>query len=593
MKREPLLLKKLNGGWNTEDPSDELQLNESPDMENADFTKGGDVKKADGIVELGSDSEVATITSILKAPNRNGISWLFKFVGTKLKLYDNVSELWFSAKTGITAGEKWGDVVFDNTLYLGNKVDNAMSLDLGKITRLDGAILDGATNIDLVDASQLPSSGDIYINNTLVSYTGKSTNELTGCSNAVATPDNYLATGAFTEHASTPKGNMYIIFGGRLVIAGVLTSGGATIYGSKATDRTNFTIAGGGTANDAFAEALISQIKSIQVFYDDNFEERIMAFLSNNTIHNLAISDDSDLGTLVITNRFFKGNVTALNHFSTVVGPNDIFHVDLDNQIRTLGPRGSGGDSDRNFSDIISDKHKTLFRDEYNFDNAAGAIVNNQYWCICREENSTHNDRIIIYDIVKGVWKKRTGIIAADIIEFDNRITIALAAQNKVLQVIPNELADDKRPMKFKYSIPDLNYTPLNFEAVRLVRIGGIMSSNCIITVKVYRDFGSILLGTFTLRGNNTDIMGSILNNPGAFGQIAFGGAAFGGQESDDRRFFIAQLNLKAMPDLENFRVVIENTQRGVYLEISKIRPDIFTKNLQYFPAKYQLADNN
>lgn len=591
MEKEPLLVRKFDGGWNTEDASDELNANESPDLENVEFTKGGAVTKAPGMVELGSDSDDETIAKLIKAPNRNGTDYLFKFSATKLKLYDAVNDIWSTIKTGLTSGLKWGADTFNNVTIFVSITDDAMSLDLGKITRLNGAISAGAATITVDDASQLASSGDVFINNTLVSYTGKSGNDLTGCSNAIDTPDNYYVTQALSTHAAIPKGNACVNFGGRLVVARVTGSGGATIYGSKATDRTDFTITGGGAANDAFAEAMVAQVNAIRVFYDDNSNERIIAFLSNNEIYTVGVEDDADLGTLV-TQNWFKGNTTALNHFSTVVGQNDIFHIDLNNQIRTLGPRTDDG-SGRNYSDSISKKHKTLFRDDYNFSNAAGAIVNNEFWCICREENDTYNDRIIIFDQTKGAWRKRTGLMSADILEFDNKITIASAVENKVFQIDPSATNDDGNPIYFKYSTLDIDNTPLTFERVRAVRISGIISSNCSFTVKVYRDFGGVLLGTYTISGDNEDIINAISGGSGSFGSVAFGGMEFGGDEVNERRFFIAHLDLTNLPDLENFRVVIENNQQGVILEVSKVKPLIFAQKEDYFPSKYILENNN
>ena len=46
---------------------------------------------------------------------------------------------------------------------------------------LNGAITDSATTITLTDASAFPSSGTILIEDELITYTGKSTNDLTGC----------------------------------------------------------------------------------------------------------------------------------------------------------------------------------------------------------------------------------------------------------------------------------------------------------------------------------------------------------------------------------------------------------------------------
>ncbi len=587
MEKKEILFKRFDGGWNSEDASDILQLHESPESINVKFLKGGAIAKDDGMVEVGTDSEVATIKTLINAPNRNGINWLLKTVGTKLKIYDSESELWFSVKTGLTAGLRWGHVVFNNVLYLGNNTDDAMSMDLGMVSRLESAVTTGDAIIEInaVDILQFESSGDVFINNVLVSYTGISGNTLTGCSNAVDTPTNYLVTQALETYAGNPKGSMYIMFGGRLIIAGVKGAGGSTIYGSKATDRTDFVRVGGGIANDAFFEPLAAKVNSIKMFYDDSSQERIMSFLSNNKMYTTNVDDDATLGTLVMTN-FFKDNVTAQNHFGTVVDDNNIFHIDLDNQIRTLGPVATDG-SGRNFSDSISVKHRTLFRDEYLFDNASGDIINNEYWLACKEGGGEFNNRMIVWDKNKSAWRKRTGVVVADIIEFDNKVTIADQAQNKVYQITPNELTDNHNPIYFEYNTPDIDFTPLSFERVRAVRMAGVISENCEFTVKVFRDFGSVLLGEFVISGSNENIINVSKNVPGAIGQVAFGGVPFGGEEGDDRKVFIAHLELTQLPDFENFRIQITNNQAGVYLEIGKIKPLIFTQKLDYFPNNY------
>ena len=600
-EKQALILSRWDGGENTEDSSDSLQANESPEMENVNFGRGGSIRKDDGIVELGVDSEDGQISKLIKTPNRNGENWLFKFVDTKLKIFDSVNDVWSTIKTGLTAGEKWGDDTRNNVTIFCSQVDTAMALDLGKITRLDGSILDNAATIDLVDASQISSTGTIYINNTSVTFTGKTSNQLTGCTGAVATADGYLAVEALTDKSGIPKGNMCIDFGGRLIIAGVLTSGGATLYGSKASDRTNFAIAGGGAADDAFAEVLKSKINSIRVFFNDNLEERIIAFCGDNNIYTVNVSDDAALGTLVQTSTIpFKQNVTAINHFSTLVTPNDIIHIDLDNQIRTLGPRSNDGSGIR-FSDSISGKRKSDFRDNYDFSDAAGAVVGDEYWLNCKKGGGDYNNKFLVYDLAKSAWRSRTGISASDVIEFNNKVTISDSILNKVYQITPNILNDGENddaniPLYFKYATPDIDNVPMVFERLQYVKIIGIMSSAADLKLNVFRDFGNIQIGKFTLLGSNENIIGSIMgqSSGGSFGTVAFGTEPFGTSSGEDRRFFIAMLSMESMPDLENFRIVFENEQADVYIEIFKVKPiygQVMKEN--YIPANYIIKNNN
>ena len=50
-----------------------------------------------------------------------------------------------------------------------------------ELTTLDGAINNSVTTIALTSASQFPTAGTIVIGSEQITYTGKSTNNLTGC----------------------------------------------------------------------------------------------------------------------------------------------------------------------------------------------------------------------------------------------------------------------------------------------------------------------------------------------------------------------------------------------------------------------------
>ena len=66
----------------------------------------------------------------------------------------------------------------DNTTF--NFLDSQINFD-GFTTTLNGNISNSATTITLTDASSFNSAGKIKINNEIIAYTGKSTNNLTGC----------------------------------------------------------------------------------------------------------------------------------------------------------------------------------------------------------------------------------------------------------------------------------------------------------------------------------------------------------------------------------------------------------------------------
>ena len=73
----------------------------------------------------------------------------------------------------ITGGTGWGASTWD-----GETADD-------ETTTLNGAITNSATTITLTDASGFPSSGQVRIGTELINYTGKSSNDLTGCTRGV------------------------------------------------------------------------------------------------------------------------------------------------------------------------------------------------------------------------------------------------------------------------------------------------------------------------------------------------------------------------------------------------------------------------
>ena len=66
----------------------------------------------------------------------------------------------------------------DNTSF--NYLDSQLNYD-GVSTTLNGDITNSATTITLTDASSFNSAGKIKINKEIIKYTGKSSNDLTGC----------------------------------------------------------------------------------------------------------------------------------------------------------------------------------------------------------------------------------------------------------------------------------------------------------------------------------------------------------------------------------------------------------------------------
>jgi hypothetical protein len=589
-EKKSATIKDFSKGWVTEIISDSLEIGMSPDLENVDFGASGSVKKTWGYAEYISDEEEDSITRIMTVPDRQGIEWLFKKTGTKIKVLDPVLNRWDTIITGLTDGDVPVYEYFDATVYLISAIDESLQLDLFRSTRLTEATLLNATTVKVDDTTAFDDTGDFYLNSVKVSYTGKTGTTFTGCTNTPVAEDNSLVFGEAINvggENEIPKGTITCQYAGRLFVAN-----GSTIYGSKLVDLTNFTVQGDGTG-DAIEKTIESKCTALKVFYDDQSNLRMLAFAGNNKIYVLDVLDDASLSSTITTSSLFKDNVTAKNQLSTLVAPNNLYHIDSRNQVRSLGQTFANRGVEKIYSDVVSKFHETLFKLDYDFTNARSAIFGDEYWCITKEGVGDINNRLIIFNFTDGTWRLRTGVNASDIAVYDNKVVFSDAVRNKVFYFDEYLKADDDESIYFKYTTPDLDLDKLSFERLRRVRVSGFISKACQSTISIYSDYATKKIGEFTLKGNDNEITGSILQSEGTFGSMIFGGDASGGnKQGDGVRFFIADLELEKLPDLENFRLVFENNQSNVYFEITAIKPFIMPMNETYWPQNKIIKSN-
>ena len=155
-----------------------------------------------------------------------------------------------------------GDLVVNDHIRFQNVKASVGGLAIATLqlsTTLNGAITDSATSIDLTDATEFPSSGFIMIEkvdsssglfvNEVIQYTGKSTNQLTGCTRGTSAPFRGAspATTTATSHADDAK-----VFGSFKVAS--LNTTSVPYTGQPATltqfDGVNVTLANAATSTE-------------------------------------------------------------------------------------------------------------------------------------------------------------------------------------------------------------------------------------------------------------------------------------------------------------------------------------------------------
>lgn len=116
-------------------------------------------------------------------------------------------EIYLVVKRTINSGTK-RYVEYIKNFEFGTDVINAIFVDsaltfTGVTSTLSSEINATATTIALADSTSFPSSGSVKIGTEIISYTGNSTNQLTGCTRAVSGAAAVHAAGATVTQAAT------------------------------------------------------------------------------------------------------------------------------------------------------------------------------------------------------------------------------------------------------------------------------------------------------------------------------------------------------------------------------------------------------
>jgi len=98
-------------------------------------------------------------------------------------------------------------------------VDSALSFT-GVTTTLNGNISNSATTITLTDASAFPSSGQVKIGSEIITYSGKSSNDLTGCTRGVSGAAAAHSSGATVTQAAISLSGLDHLEGETVAILG-------------------------------------------------------------------------------------------------------------------------------------------------------------------------------------------------------------------------------------------------------------------------------------------------------------------------------------------------------------------------------------
>jgi hypothetical protein len=575
MSFRPLaILNRFDGGAVTRDFPDNIPKNCSPYPKNVELY-GSTVRKARGFTKYGTESSSSDIGFTLY--NHRILSdteLLIKTIGTTVKFLDPVSNNWYPITTAtLTAGKRWWFTSFNGYLYGCNGTDNFCRWRGSAYSTLKNAVSNGATTIDLATGTgaRFPTSGTGLIEGDAFTWTGKTGDQLTGVSGIQDHPAGATVIMAMdtTTYTTQPKGSVGLYFGFRM-----FTRDDANPnfwYFSKLADNTtpeddltDFTMAGSGSG-DAGYIIMPAAVVGAEVFITGGNDAVQVVFCSDGVAYAVSVTDSGSITSgAAVPFKVLGADLAGKN--MTAITENDLLALDNTGCLRALG---YGEQSTTLKTARLSDDIAPTME---NVDWADGAMFyhKRKIYMLGKVNGSSVNNYCVVRDTNPTGYVFWEHWCFNDLCEHENEL-YGLSSVNGNVYKLNNGLSADGGAIASSYPLPDLDFdAPLIFKEAAWMRVGGYMTANCHLYIKVYLD-NSITPYTFLLSGDNTDIVSA--NDNVAIGTVIFGTGVVGGglPSGSSLREFEATLNFPTLGYFNKLRIVFENNESDVDFYLDKL----------------------
>lgn len=500
MRFNPVVLQDFSGGWNPKWAVNASQLadNQSPYMNNADYSARFAFTKRRGFVRVGDDNATAgSVKSIYNFRKRDRTEILMKSFGTKMQYLNSGTWTDITGATSFTADLKFDFEVYKDTVYFCNGTDDFMS------------------------------------------WTG---------------------SGSVTTFSSNPKGNIFSSAFLRLWVANAAADR-AVLYYSAPDDFTNFATAGAGNTSFQYA------IRSLIPFFDRDGNEVLQVLLDNGDLFNVGFDSS---GTLF--KKRVRRNVGSLNHRVSRQAEDGNLVLDLFQQVRSVGYKENVPDLRSPSTSVFIDP----FLATLDVTNAASVYWNKNFLMSAKSPGSGSNDVTLLFDENYSSWRLYTGFGANHYAVYQNKVTFASSSDLNVYQFNSEAYADDSAPIYFEYQTKDFDFdAPLDGKTMRFVKIGGLISAGCVLTVKGYYDADlSNPAFTKTISGNGPYVQRSVVYPLGSAPYASVPFAGLGGSTSTiPLSPFDVTLSIPSDAPFDTVRLVFTNEQADVDVIVAHVKP--------------------
>lgn len=551
MKFNPLYtIRDLTGGLNTKQRANKIQDNQLQSIISMDFSANS-LRRAPGYEKFGIEPDDDLLGKTIYTHSiLAGQQVLVKSIGTFLKFLDRVDNTWYKLTDAtFTADLRWSFDKFNGYLYGQNGTDNWIFWKGSTMTTIVNAVTSASVVIDLPagKGNLYPASGTVMIQDEAIPYTGKSGDQLTGCTIVEDHPagSTVILRLDSTTYSGLAKATQIAFFRNRMYLIDKDTP--TIIRHSKLADNTNpetdlvnFTIAAAGAGDAGFGIAP-DQIIAIRPLINGNSTSVLAAFCKDGTVYAFVVTDGASTTVNAFVPMRTMTTYPANNRMVTVV-ENDLMMADQLGHVRTLGY----GDVNTPLQVQTISKLIEPSLEEMNFEDGAMIYEKRKKYIVGKTTGASTNDLTFYHDSNYNAWGAYGHWDVVDLAEYEGSLYGLSALTGNVWKL--NTGYDVNGETYYSEAVTkEIEYgIPLIYKESLKMRMSGLITTNCLTYIDVFFDNDEDPT-TFLINGDNVNIIGP---NPNvAVGTVVFGSGVFGGglPNGVSRREFYAQLQFNTL----------------------------------------------
>jgi hypothetical protein len=501
---------------------------------------------------------------------KTGESILMRTRGTVVEYFEETGDAWTILKGGYTNDQNFGFADYNKTnlleskTYFGNAVEPFSSWT-GAHTTLSEDVAVGTTTAHVADADDFDSSGTIVICGAEHAYSARTANTFTIAAATVACATGIGIPEAVAVDASNPKGNIYMAFDNRLLIAGIASSSQA-VYFSKYGDPEDYLTPGLISASTDADADIFNLVEGGGAVTGLAMDENALYIFKKSIIYKVSLTD-TDYNVSQLKPFDGRSQTTGLAYQGgTFSGGNEIFFVTPDNQIMSI-QRVENVDFPQ-IVPISSAIQNTV--DSMNFDSMTGIVYKDQAYFSCKSTvDAQANDTTLIWNIREKTWDSPIiGWNVNDYAVYDDGTGENLYLGESIspnIYKLSEEIIDDTFEVKANWRSKQFDFgMPYSQKSINDLYIQGYIAQNTTLTIKLLLDEDGFTQTFSTdFSGDESDYIFNG-NNSNAFGLSPFGAYRFGSyDETTNMKPFRIYLNKNFRP-LPFYNTQIDFSSEGL-----------------------------